>query len=330
MSAGQLRSFAIAAVAVLALMVLFARRSRTAGEVESERPMRAAAPSTIAARAAGGMQWKGEAPRRDLVVRDDRDADDRAARSTPAAARGFGGDRVENAGAAGDRVSEAAAAEAKAVAANRTGVLAGASTASGTTPSFAGFGGSDEASASPSEEQNVDYSSAAGAYFPPNAVLGYPDRGGLQVEAGTVMFWIQPVDWNGSDDASYSFFLLRDVNTLDHQFSILKNQGSLRYQIINADGVEFDLFWPIIDWVKGDWHHVAATWGNGLMDLYVDGGVVGEQMIEGTPSVQPNSPAYWGSQRGTFGAGGILADGRIFDTILSERDIAAVAQQPPQ
>ena len=57
---------------------------------------------------------------------------------------------------------------------------------------------------------------------------------------------------------------------------------------------------------------------------------VGEQMIDGTPSVQPNAPAYWGSQRGTFGAGGILADGRIFDSILSERDIAAVAQQPPQ
>lgn len=213
-----------------------------------------------------------------------------------------------------------------------TAALAEAASPSGAQPSFAALRGDSDAAAGAAQvtAENVDFEVEPGAYFPPNAALSFSGRGGLRVEEGTVMFWVQPVDWDGSVQDSYSFFLLRDPKTLDHHFAILKNQHSLRFQVVNEAGVQVNLFSPIDDWQRGEWHHVAATWGNSLLNLYVDGERVAADVLDGLPAVPPDSPAYWGSSRGTNGAGAILADTRIFDRVLGEEDILAEAARVPR
>lgn len=343
----------VVAVVALTLSVLLAIRSRRT-EV-ADAPHRDG-PPTVQARAEAHAPakpvWReaGSGGERGSIAADSR-ADQRGAVGTdaepaepdlpgagtppgapsglpPARAPGAAGNAANGPGDKGavDKASAGAAAPVG-------GSLSEAATASGVAPVFAAFGqssGGGAIASSPIQEENVDFSALPGAYFPPEAVLGYPNRGGLQVEAGTVMFWVQPVDWDGTDNLSYSFFLLRDTSSLDHHFAILKSQVSLRFQIVNADGIEFDVFSPMSDWHRGDWHHVAATWGDSLMDLWVDGELVGEQNVDGIPAVQANSPAYWGSNRGTNGAGAILADGRIFDSVLTAADIQAEAQRVPR
>jgi hypothetical protein len=194
--------------------------------------------------------------------------------------------------------------------------------------SFLAPGGTG-ARAMPILVENLDFEVEAGAYFPPDAQLSYAARGGLDIGAGTVMFWVQPVDWSGSDKGSYSFFLLRDPKTLDHHFSVLKHQERLRFQVISEAGVQVLLLWPMNAWRRGEWHHVAATWGDSLLALVVDGALVAEDVLHGLPAVPPEAPAYWGSSRGTNGAGAVLCGARILDRVLAEAEVAAVVGQGP-
>jgi len=228
-------------------------------------------------------------------------------------------------------VASASGADASGGAQAERAALSAAASASGVEPEFAALRdeGDDAAGATEVMQENVDFEVEPGAYFPGDALLGFSARGGLDTAAGTVMFWVQPVDWDGSGRGSHSFFLVRDPASLDHHFSILNDQGQLRFQIVNEAGVMVSLYHPIRDWQRGEWHHVAATWGSGVMDLYADGVLVGEDYLEGIPALRADAPAFWGSNRGTLGAGAILHDARIFSQALGEADIAAVAQQPP-
>jgi hypothetical protein len=335
MSAWRLWLVGVVAVVLLLVVVLASRSRQTEPDEPSPRePARAVA--TARSSASSKPAWKGERipdrdarPQESEVDRGPRDAAD-AIRAKPAAPLPGAKRLLAEPGAAAEAEGEKSAGGAPG---GPDVALTEAATASGVTPRFAAFGegsGGAALGSTPSEQENVEFDDGLGAYFPPNAVLGYPGRGGLQVEAGTVMFWVQPVDWDGATNIAYSFFLLRDTSSLRHQFAILTDQRSLRFQIVNADGIEFDVLAPIDDWQRGEWHHVAATWGDSLMDLWVDGALVGEQAIDGIPAVPPNSPAYWGSSRGTAGAGAILANGRIFDSVLSVADIGAEAQRVPR
>ncbi len=165
-------------------------------------------------------------------------------------------------------------------------------------------------------EENVYYDADEGAYFPPDARLAYPDKGGIRDEAGTVAFWVQP-GWAGSDPTDNSFVQLR-THEWSNRLQVFKNGVYLRFLFTDNTGIEHGVGFPI-NWAPGEWHHVAATWGDQITTLFVDGAPVGQDRYSGRLEIPPGTPLYVGSDvpQGTPGADAILRG-----IIVNERPLA--------
>ncbi|MFN8643657.1 MAG: LamG-like jellyroll fold domain-containing protein [Candidatus Binatia bacterium] len=94
---------------------------------------------------------------------------------------------------------------------------------------------------------------------------------------GTIAFDIEP-HWDG-DQTNNSLLQIRDEHQWENALAIVKNYNSLRFIIIDESGVETNVNVYIDDWRAGDAHRVAASWGEALMALYVDGVQVGQATL---------------------------------------------------
>jgi hypothetical protein len=179
----------------------------------------------------------------------------------------------------------------------------------------------------PIVEKNTDHDGNDGIYFPSNAQLAYPARAGVQGDAGTVALWVEPVDWDGNDASVHSFFRLNDAGDGSYRFHLLKDSRDLRFQFITDEG-ENNVRVPIDWWPRGEGHHVAATWDDNVLRVYVDGAVVGEQAYTGTLKVGANVPGWWGSmaEAGTPGAGAVLKETLVSGRPLAESEIEALSK----
>lgn len=180
----------------------------------------------------------------------------------------------------------------------------------------------------PIVEKNTHDAGDNGIYFPSDAQLAYPNRAGVQGDAGTVALWVEPVDWEGKDATVHSFFRLNDPSDGGYRFHLLKDSASLRLQFITEQG-ENNLRVPIDWWPRGEGHHVAATWDNNVLRLYVDGVPLSEQPYEGTLQVPANVPGWWGSnaEAGTPGAGAVLKETVVAGRPLAENEIQRLWQE---
>jgi hypothetical protein len=90
---------------------------------------------------------------------------------------------------------------------------------------------------------------------------------------GTFSFWLNPVwDPANQDDASF-------VTVADGRLRIVKNVSFLRFEAVDANGLEDGLGFRLADWQAGEWHFVTATWDGSLIGLYVDGVLIGQKDI---------------------------------------------------
>jgi hypothetical protein len=181
----------------------------------------------------------------------------------------------------------------------------------------------------PLVERNTDHDVADGVYFPPDAQLAYPNRSGVQADAGTVALWVEPVDWAGNDASVHSLFSINDPAGRDYRFHILKDSRDLRFQFVTDHG-ENNLFVPIDWWPRGEGHHVAVTWGDSTLRVFVDGVPLRVQGYEGTLNVTPVAPGWWGStaEGGVQGAGAILKQTLVADRAMHEREIQGLWEGP--
>jgi len=100
---------------------------------------------------------------------------------------------------------------------------------------------------------------------------------------GSVSFWFQPQWSAGSqDDASF-------LEIADGFVRVVKNVDFVRFEFVDADGVEHGLGASITDWNPGEWHQIAGSWDDGTVALYFDGELVGQATID-TPLVLPHGP----------------------------------------
>lgn len=179
----------------------------------------------------------------------------------------------------------------------------------------------------PVVEKNTESDGNDGIYFPNDAQLAYPNRAGVQGEAGTVALWVEPVDWDGQDAGVHSFFRLNDPTEGGYRFHLLKDSSNLRFQFMTEHG-ENNVRVPIDWWPQGEGHHVAATWDSNVLRLYVDGVAMGEQAYQGTLRVPANVPGWWGSnlESGTQGAGAVLKNTLVADRPFAEAEIQGLSQ----
>lgn len=112
----------------------------------------------------------------------------------------------------------------------------------------------------------------------------WENRGFITPEHGGVAFWVSPQDWDGSDGNFHVFFRAEgpDADLIVYRYTngrLLFLMGPKRKA---ADGSDrrAQVACSAADWKKGDWHYVVATWGDGEMDLYVDGKLLGRSPCE--------------------------------------------------
>ena len=183
---------------------------------------------------------------------------------------------------------------------------------------------------SPVVDENVVYDGQDGAYFPPDAHLAYPDRGGAANEQGTISFWMQP-GFNGADVTDNSFVQLRTPDSWANRLQVFKNGVYLRFLFTDNTGIENNIGVGIDKWAPGEWHQITATWGDQVTNLYVDGVLVGQGQYGGTLDVPQGTPLYVGSDvpQGAPGANSVLRDFLVLDRPMDPSEVQSVFQAGP-
>ncbi len=106
------------------------------------------------------------------------------------------------------------------------------------------------------------------------AIVG--DDGNFRPDRGTVEMWVRP-NWDGDDGQVHVLFSARvergnylECNKLaTNVFGAATGAAGIgRYVRVDTD---------ISAWRTGEWRHVAFTWGDGRLALYVDGELIGEE-----------------------------------------------------
>jgi hypothetical protein len=131
---------------------------------------------------------------------------------------------------------------------------------------------SDAAKHKPQKPRATLYESKQGALIDTADPAEVPFEGDFP-RRGTFSFWLNPVwDPSSQDDASF-------VTVADGRLRIVKNVSFLRFEAVDADGVEDGLGFRLTDWQAGEWHFVTATWDGTLIALYVDGVLIGQKDV---------------------------------------------------
>jgi len=116
--------------------------------------------------------------------------------------------------------------------------------------------------------------------------LTYTTAGNLSHTWGAVEFWIRP-DWDGDDGGDHTLFWWGD------------GTGMLHLRKDPISNLVFDYLYQgggcgaptsVADWQAGEWHHLAFTWAQTEIRLYVDGQRVGGAECGGT--AQPGAPSF--------------------------------------
>lgn len=164
--------------------------------------------------------------------------------------------------------------------------------------------------------------------------LKYGADGNLNHVSGTIEFWFKPLDWDGSDSAMHHLFgtenkprchmliyrymrTTKKIGGIFGKFAFYLKGGAVddpTHELVIPSSPVSD------DWVRGQWHHVAGTWGRRSARLYVDGALVGE--AHGKLPGQP--PAFFtvsanSSDQG--GVGNVVDDLRVYASPLSPGQI---------
>jgi hypothetical protein len=117
-------------------------------------------------------------------------------------------------------------------------------------------------------------------------ILTYTTFGNLNHTRGAVEFWIRP-NWDGDDGGDHALFWWGD------------DAGMLHLRKDPISNLVFDYFYAgggcgaptnVADWRAGEWHHLAFTWAETDIRLYVDGLRVAQSVCGGI--AQPMAPDF--------------------------------------
>lgn len=128
----------------------------------------------------------------------------------------------------------------------------------------------------------------------------YPAKGILSNQAGSVAFWVQPLDWDVTDKSYHVFFRAQGKDADLLIYKVPSTWGNFVRFIIgptrteNGRKVWTEMNANVSKWKRGEWHFIVATWGKNHAAIYVDGRLAAEKDV-------PHMPAEFVR----FGAGGL-------------------------
>jgi hypothetical protein len=175
--------------------------------------------------------------------------------------------------------------------------------------------------------RGIEFDSESGAVrLRPDARLAYPDSGGIDPEQGTVAFWVR-IEFDPTLPLDGKTLADLRTDTWENRFQLRMGPSRLSFILTGSDGVEEIVSSPLA-WEAGEWHHVAATWGEALMSLYVDGAVREQRTYAGIVEIPQDALLYVGSTRTKNNEGtASLRDWLVFPLALAPDEVAGIVSR---
>jgi len=134
--------------------------------------------------------------------------------------------------------------------------------------------------------------------FYSSSLLKYKTAGNILSNLGSVEAWVRP-NWSGNDGKSRTIFSWGVGGGM-----ILVKDGAGYLKIIinrygsNSAGNEISVGTNVNSWTAGTWHHVACSWSNNKVELYLNGQLVSSAPMSYTPPPISASTFFVGSDNG--------------------------------
>ena len=165
----------------------------------------------------------------------------------------------------------------------------------------------------------------------------YNADGNIRLEQGTISFWLKPVDWDGKDKNFKVFFTAWGDNAFIAiekyiDIGVAKSAFSGRLLFVFGPSKQKDNAWQqtkasstvIGEWQKNEWHHIAGTWDDKSVKLYVDGKLVDTRPLIAIPAttfkhldIGGFTPEKWKDNIGRS----LVDEFKIYDSALSAKEI---------
>jgi len=131
--------------------------------------------------------------------------------------------------------------------------------------------------------------------------------------------WVKPA-WNGNDGKGYTIL---SYGTWGGMLMFKDGANNLRLimNLWSPSGFpEIGVSKNISDWQANQWKHVAFTWGDGELKLYIDGSLAAEQTYT-VPLATINDPTFDIGEHGGIDWHGAIDHLRISDIVRSQSEI---------
>ena len=108
--------------------------------------------------------------------------------------------------------------------------------------------------------------------------VSYPHEKNLDWKQGTISFWVNPVNWNGTETGFFAPFFSTWAGA--NNFYIYKyHVGEFLYFMRGEPGFWLFSLFRQGEWKAGEWHHVVCTWDPAQLSIYIDGLLATERRI---------------------------------------------------
>lgn len=168
-----------------------------------------------------------------------------------------------------------------------------------------------------------------GIQRPPARNVCYQADGNIDLQQGTISFWVKPVDWSG--ETSGFNVLMRTAAGRGH-FMVYKFFSKERLLFLRGEQEEWtQVVHRIGHWKPGQWRHFAITWSEVEMRLFIDGAMVCSRRVryptEEPRPTEPISIGPGGSWEHAFIGHSLIDEFRIHGRPLSHEQIMALYRQ---
>ncbi len=158
--------------------------------------------------------------------------------------------------------------------------------------------------------------------------VGYPNAV-LWPRNGTITLWVQPVNWQPSDARMHIF---AEIGSGDGAWLLLYKYYQNAMLLLRPQDEARRASYPRtppLTWTAGEWHHLAGTWREGRLALYVDGELSDTE--EETWLPEAVAGPLWlgdggmGGDHAPVGCRTLLDEVRVYGVPLTASDIRALA-----
>lgn len=148
----------------------------------------------------------------------------------------------------------------------------------------------------------------------------YEASNNINAQKGTIELWVKP-NWNGNDGKGHTILQYGRVGGM----LVLKDGANNLRLILNRYSPdrypEVGVSKNIADWQANQWQHLAFTWGEGILQLFINGILVSQKKYTAPLYSIRQTSFNIGSDNGNLNWAGAIDHLRISNTIRSQSEI---------